>query len=82
MEAYRQSFTRWTIRKQKDLLDKLRRDLNVMVILRPEYESVSLEYDRTVTLGHKIRFDVKIHPTDHGADDIEFQLVTEYDEYW
>ena len=53
-----------------------------MVILRPEYESVSLEYDRTVTLGHKIRFDVKIHPTDHGADDIEFQLVTEYDEYW
>lgn len=82
MEAYRQTFTRWTIRKQKDLLEKLSRDLNVMVILRPEYESVSIEYDHSTRFGNKIRFDVKIHPTDHGADDIEFPLVTEYDYYW
>ena len=82
MEDYRQTFTRWTIRKQKDLLEKLKRDLNVMVLLRPEYESVSIEYDHSTRFGNKIRFDVKIHPTDHGADDIEFPLVTEYDYYW
>lgn len=82
MEDYRQTFTRWTIRKQKDLLEKLKRDLNIMVLLRPEYESVSIEYDHSTRFGNKIRFDVKIHPTDHGADDIEFPLVTEYDYYW
>lgn len=81
MEAYRSTFTRWTIRKQKDLLEKLKKDLNIMVLLRPEYESVSIEYDHTTTLGNKIRFDVKIHPTDHGDDDIEFRLITEYDNY-
>lgn len=82
MADYRQSFTRWTIRKQKDLLEKLKRDLNIMVLLRPEYKSVSIDYDHATRFGNKIRFDVTIHPTDHGADDIEFPLITEYDYYW
>lgn len=80
VHAYRSTFTRWTIKKQKDLLTNLRRVLNTMIVLKPEYESVSIDYIHTSMLQKSIQFEITIQPSDHGEDPKTTRLFAEYED--
>lgn len=80
VHVYRSTFTRWTIKKQKDLLEKLRRDLNTMIVLKPEYESVSVYYIHTSMVQKSIQFEITIQPSDHDEEPKTFRLFTEYED--
>jgi hypothetical protein len=80
VHLYRSTFTRWTIKKQKDLLANLKRILKTMIVLKPEYESVSIDYIHTSMVQKSIQFEITIQPSDHDEEPKTVRLFAEHED--
>ena len=79
VHTYRDTFTRWTIKKQKDLLTDIENTLNIMIYLHQTWKSVNVQYLHNKKIHDTIEFKITLNPCDVADDPSIFTVIPHYE---